>query len=175
MGEEGKICPPPGALVKPPPSAAEALKQGRADRARIARSARARDAPARPPASPNASPRACSRAAAPVPGTRFRIAARASCRRRRALARAHARQDFSLRRQPILGLAPGLEAAPLGAVVRRLGDPGLDLLARRRRRVLRLDHSLFHGPSFALVGAMVPQRGARGAVEAAAFSMSQDP
>src|SRR5438067_7284909 len=111
---------------------AETLKPERRGRARIARSVSARSARGPTRSSPRALPPPCSRARVP--------SHRAACRTGLAAAARRSRlppggADLGFRREPIVYFLARREAAALGAVVRRLGDPDLQL--RRRRLLLR--------------------------------------
>src|SRR5437763_3520340 len=108
------------------------LRPERRGRARIARWASARSArgPTRSP--PRALPPPCSRARVPSHRAACRTALAAAARRSRL---PPGGADLRFRREPIVHFLARREAAALGAVVRRLGHPDLQL--RRRRLRLR--------------------------------------
>src|SRR5207237_3228652 len=104
-------------------------KPERRGRARIARWASARSARGPTRSSPRALPPRCSRAR--VPSRAADRTALAAAARRSRLPPGGA--DLGFRREPVVHFLARREAAARGAVVRRLGDPDLQL---RRRRLL---------------------------------------
>src|SRR5438067_10967820 len=106
---------------------AETLKPERRGRARIARSVSARSTRGPTRSSPRALPPPCSRAR--VPSRRAAGRTLASAARRSRLPPDG--PDLGFRREPVVHFLAWREAAALGAVVRRLGDPDLQLLRRR--------------------------------------------